>query len=131
MTKEVDVVVIGAGPAGSVASSKLIKEGLKVLVLEKMQFPRFVIGESLLPHSMDYLDDLGLLPAVEALKFQVKTGACFSVIVPAIIIKSDWRGEKRTTSAPNLEASYFGPTTDMYSIAQQAVPKGNGHNEFD
>ncbi|WP_341900286.1 NAD(P)/FAD-dependent oxidoreductase [Fluviicola taffensis] len=77
MTKEVDVVVIGAGPAGSVASSKLIKEGLKVLVLEKMQFPRFVIGESLLPHSMDYLDELGLLPAVEALKFQVKTGACF------------------------------------------------------
>jgi flavin-dependent dehydrogenase len=77
MTKEVDVVVIGAGPAGSVASSKLIKEGLRVLVLEKMVFPRFVIGESLLPHSMDYLDELGLLPAVEALKFQVKTGACF------------------------------------------------------
>ncbi|MDR0801452.1 NAD(P)/FAD-dependent oxidoreductase [Fluviicola sp.] len=77
MTKEVDVVVIGAGPAGSVASSKLIKEGLKVLVLEKMQFPRFVIGESLLPYSMGFLSELGLLPVVEALKFQIKTGACF------------------------------------------------------
>lgn len=77
MKKEVDVVVIGAGPAGSVAASKLIKEGFSVLVLEKMIFPRFVIGESLLPHCMDYLEELKLLPVVEAEQFQVKTGACF------------------------------------------------------
>lgn len=77
MTKTTDVVVIGAGPAGSVAASKLLREGFKVLVLEKAVFPRFVIGESLLPHSMDYLDELGLLPAIEKLNFQLKTGACF------------------------------------------------------
>lgn len=77
MKKQVDVVVIGAGPAGSVAASKLLKEGFSVLVLEKMQFPRFVIGESLLPHCMDFLEDLDLLRAVELEKFQVKTGACF------------------------------------------------------
>lgn len=77
MKKQVDVVVIGAGPAGSVAASKLIKEGFSVLVLEKMLFPRFVIGESLLPHCMDFLEELNLLPVVEAEKFQVKTGACF------------------------------------------------------
>ena len=72
-----DVVVIGAGPAGSVAAARLLQDGLKVLVLEKMVFPRFVIGESLLPHSMDYLDKVGLLPAVEAKGFQLKTGVGF------------------------------------------------------
>lgn len=77
MIKTIDVVVIGAGPAGSVAASKLLKEGFRVLVLEKTTFPRFVIGESLLPHSMDYLDELGLLPAIEKQDFQLKTGACF------------------------------------------------------
>jgi flavin-dependent dehydrogenase len=77
MKQQYDVVVIGAGPAGSVAASKMLKEGFSVLVLEKMKFPRFVIGESLLPHCMDFLDDLNLLQAVEAEKFQVKTGACF------------------------------------------------------
>lgn len=72
-----DVIVIGAGPAGSVAASKLLKEGLRVKILEKMIFPRFVIGESLLPHCMDYLDELDLLPAVVEKGFQVKTGVCF------------------------------------------------------
>ncbi len=72
-----DVVVIGAGPAGTVAASKLIKEGFTVKVLEKLEFPRFVIGESLLPHCMDYLDELDLLPAVVDEHFQVKTGVCF------------------------------------------------------
>ena len=58
MKNHYDVIVIGAGPSGSVAAAKLLKEGKSVLVLEKMVFPRFVIGESLLPHIMDYLDDL-------------------------------------------------------------------------
>ena len=48
-----DVAVIGAGPAGSVASALLHKKGYKVCVLEKQHFPRFVIGESLLPHCME------------------------------------------------------------------------------
>jgi flavin-dependent dehydrogenase len=77
MNKHFDVVVIGAGPAGTVAASKLMKEGLTVKVIEKLEFPRFVIGESLLPHCMDYLDELDLLPAIVEQKFQVKTGVCF------------------------------------------------------
>ena len=79
MTKEFDfdVVIIGAGPAGSVAGAKFIQEGFSVLVLEKMEFPRFVIGESLLPQSMDYLEKVGLLECVEKQKFQVKTGVTF------------------------------------------------------
>ena len=77
MNKNFDVVVIGAGPAGTVAASKLMKEGFSVKILEKMEFPRFVIGESLLPHCMDFLDELNLLPAVVEKQFQVKTGVCF------------------------------------------------------
>lgn len=77
MKNHYDVIVIGAGPSGSIAAAKLLKEGKNVLVLEKMVFPRFVIGESLLPHIMDYLDDLDLLPVLEAQKFQIKDGVCF------------------------------------------------------
>jgi len=72
-----DVIVIGAGPAGSIATMKLLQEGKSVLVLEKMIFPRFVIGESLLPHVMDYLDKLELIPLLNAQNFQIKNGVCF------------------------------------------------------
>lgn len=77
MANDYDVVIIGAGPAGTIAAAKLLKEGKKILVLEKMTFPRFVIGESLLPQCMNYLNELELLPCIEELQFQVKTGVCF------------------------------------------------------
>ena len=62
MQTEVDVLIIGAGPAGSSAAALLQREGFKLLVVEKQQFPRFVIGESLLPHCMDLLKEADLLP---------------------------------------------------------------------
>ena len=64
MKTEVDVLIIGAGPAGSTAAALLQKQGLRLLVVEKQVFPRFVIGESLLPHCMDLLSEAGLLDAV-------------------------------------------------------------------
>ena len=74
-----DVVIIGAGPAGSVAASLLHKQGVKVCVLEKQHFPRFVIGESLLPYCMDILAEADLVDAVNAEKtFQFKNGAAFT-----------------------------------------------------
>ena len=74
-----DVAVIGAGPAGSVASALLHKKGYKVCVLEKQHFPRFVIGESLLPHCMEMLEEAGFVDAVHAEpSFQFKNGAAFS-----------------------------------------------------
>ena len=74
---ETDVLVIGAGPSGCVSSSILHKNGFKVIVVEKEKFPRFVIGESLLPRCMEALDEADLLKAVEAKGFQQKFGAKF------------------------------------------------------
>lgn len=76
---DADVLIIGAGPAGSVAAGMLHKLGRRVVILEKEQFPRFSIGESLLPHCMAFLEEAGLLEAVEAEGFQFKNGAAFSL----------------------------------------------------
>ena len=72
-----DVLVIGAGPAGTVAASIVNKAGFKVQIVEKMKFPRFVIGESLLPRCMEALEEAGFLEAVQAKGFQDKSGAKF------------------------------------------------------
>lgn len=76
-----DVVIIGAGPSGTVAASMLIKAGHSVLILEKQFFPRFSIGESLLPQCMVFLEEAGLQNVLDkyALKndFQLKNGAAF------------------------------------------------------
>lgn len=75
--ESVDVLVIGAGPSGSVAASILKNHGYQVKVVEKQTFPRFVIGESLLPRCMDNLQYAGLLEAAEKGGFQKKYGAKF------------------------------------------------------
>lgn len=76
-TIKTDVVIIGAGPAGSIAAANLIQNNLKVVVIEKSKFPRFMIGESLLPHSMNFLEKVGLLKPVQQFGFQRKRGADF------------------------------------------------------
>ena len=75
--EEVDVVIIGAGPAGSIAAAYLHKGNISVKVVEKMKFPRLVVGESLLPRSMDRFDEAGLLEPLKKYNFQVKSGARF------------------------------------------------------
>ncbi len=72
-----DVVVIGAGPAGSISAALLNQAGLDVVVLERMRFPRFVIGESLLPICNDVLEEAGLFERVRSQGYQVKTGSVF------------------------------------------------------
>ncbi|MBU8895218.1 FAD-dependent oxidoreductase [Corallococcus sp. H22C18031201] len=72
-----DVLVIGAGPAGSVAGSLLAQKGHRVTCLEAGTFPRFQIGESLLPRCNDLLEEAGLLKAVVARGYQPKNAALF------------------------------------------------------
>lgn len=74
----VEVLIIGAGPAGALAGALLQRRGIQVLVLEREQFPRFSIGESLLPQSMEYLEQAGMLKAVDDAGFQIKNGAAFA-----------------------------------------------------
>ena len=71
------VVVIGAGPSGAIASALLKRQGHDVLVLERQRFPRFSIGESLLSHCLDFVEEAGMLEAVKAAGFQTKHGAAF------------------------------------------------------
>lgn len=77
LNKNVDVLIVGAGPSGTVASAYLKNNGFNVLIVEKQKFPRFVIGESLLPRTMDHLEEVGFLEAVNNAGFQEKLGATF------------------------------------------------------
>ncbi|PUZ25130.1 pyridine nucleotide-disulfide oxidoreductase [Chitinophaga parva] len=78
MQKEkVDVLVIGAGPAGTVSASIIAQAGYKVKIVEKQRFPRFVIGESLLPRCMEALTEAKFIDAIKACGFQEKNGAKF------------------------------------------------------
>nr|WP_299242087.1 NAD(P)/FAD-dependent oxidoreductase [uncultured Halomonas sp.] len=75
---DTDVIVIGGGPAGAAAASQLAGLGHEVRVLERSHFPRFSIGESLLPQCMSYLETAGLLETVQAGGYQLKNGAAFT-----------------------------------------------------
>lgn len=72
-----DVLIIGCGPGGSTAATFLAKAGRRVLVLEKETFPRFHVGESLLPYNRPLFEEMGVWPELEAAGFQRKFGAQF------------------------------------------------------
>ncbi|EAR54001.1 putative oxidoreductase protein [Photobacterium sp. SKA34] len=71
------VAIIGAGPSGSVAAALLNQNNIDVVVLEKNTFPRFSIGESLLPACMEVIKKANMLDAVIGADFQYKNGAAF------------------------------------------------------
>ena len=69
-----DLVVIGGGPGGSTAGAIAHQRGLKVLVVEREQFPRFHIGESMLPMANAIFQETGVWPKVEAMGGVRKNG---------------------------------------------------------
>lgn len=71
------VLIIGAGPAGSVAAGILKQHDIPTIVVEKEKFPRFVIGESLLPRCMEAFQEAGFMDDLEQQGFQEKNGAFF------------------------------------------------------
>lgn len=75
--EQVDVLIIGAGPSGAVAAGILHKEGMNIKIVEKERFPRFVIGESLIPRVMDHFDEAGFMEDLNQQGFEKKLGARF------------------------------------------------------
>jgi flavin-dependent dehydrogenase len=73
----IDVIVIGGGPAGSTAATLLARKGFAVTLLEREHFPRFQIGESLLPYNNDLLSRLGVTEQLAKGTFTPKYGAAF------------------------------------------------------
>lgn len=77
--EQCDVVVIGGGPGGSSAATVLARAGKKVVLLERERFPRFQIGESLLPAGWEIWRRLGIAEKIEAEGFTVKQGINFGM----------------------------------------------------
>lgn len=77
VNQDYDVFIIGGGPAGSIAGSKLVQAGYRVKLVEKVQFPRFVIGESLLPRCNQLIQEANMLERINKAGFQIKPGVAF------------------------------------------------------
>ena len=72
-----DILIIGAGPSGMVSAGYLQQHDVQLKVVEKQRFPRFSIGESLIPRCMDNFAEAGLLETIDKHGFQRKFGARF------------------------------------------------------
>ena len=95
-----DVLVIGGGPGGSSAAAFLARKGKRVLVLEKERFPRFHVGESLLPYNMQLFEELGLTDKLENAGFVRKFGAQFHLTDGVVSQKFEF-GKGKFTEYPS------------------------------
>lgn len=77
MTENYDALIIGAGPSGTSTAAILAEYGHRVLVLEREKFPRYRIGESLIPFTFQPLERLGLIPKMKASAFTKKYSVSF------------------------------------------------------
>ncbi len=72
-----DAILIGGGPAGSCAAAILAEYGHRVLILEREKFPRYHIGESLIPFTFGPLERIGMIPKMKASHFVKKYSVTF------------------------------------------------------
>lgn len=115
-----DAVIIGAGPAGATAATVLAHRGHAVLVVERSRFPRFHIGESLLPYMNPLLARLGLTEAVAKAGFPVKRGAEFTTTAGDFArVDFTTQGGGRAVDTYQVERAAFDDV-----LVQQAVRAG-------
>jgi flavin-dependent dehydrogenase len=116
---ERDVVILGGGPGGSTLASCLAKRGRNALLLERDKFPRFHIGESLLPHSCEVFRELGLTDALDE-RFIRKYGARFHDSAKRTV-----RYDFSEAFEPGFDFSYQVPRADFdHLLLQHAVKLG-------
>jgi FADH2-dependent halogenase len=104
-----DALIIGGGPGGSTAATFLARAGRRVLLLEKEHFPRFHLGESLLPYNVMIFEEMGILPTLEGAGLIRKHGAQFHLGNGSKSMKFKFRRGKftRSPSAYQVERATF------------------------
>jgi len=110
-------LIIGAGPSGCVAASYLLNNGINIKVVEKSNFPRFVIGESLLPRCMDHFEEVGLLDCLNEMDFEIKRGARF--LKNGVVCNFDF-SKKHT---PGWDWTWQVPRADFDNVLAKTLVK--------
>ncbi|MBV8657182.1 MAG: tryptophan 7-halogenase [Burkholderiales bacterium] len=123
-TEAVEILIIGAGPSGAVAAGLLRKQGRQVLMLDKEQFPRFSIGESLLPQSMAYIEAAGFLQDVVEAGFQYKNGATFQCGTRSVDF------DFRDKSSPGWGTAYQVQRADFDHVLAKAAEKAGAEVRY-
>jgi flavin-dependent dehydrogenase len=103
-----DMIIIGGGPAGSLAGLEAVRRGRRCIILEKAKFPRFHVGESFLPATLDLLKKIGLEAEFRKLPHTRKFGAEFCMGSGGLPLEIDFAdGYCDGKEAFNIERSIF------------------------
>lgn len=122
-THYTDIAIIGAGPAGSIAAALLREKNYRVTILEQQHFPRFSIGESLLPQCMQFIEQAGLLEAVKEAQFHFKNGAAFAKVSEGSNSYSEFDFSEKFSDGPGTTFQVVRADFDKV-LARGAAEKG-------